>query len=77
LIFPPATAYNWRMTQLHYLFTDVCDGMAHYHECHAHICLLIFCTVTQQTATFCGVGTQEWGLSSPNSNSGETCVQCT
>jgi len=42
------------MTQLHYLFTDGCGGMA---DCHAHICLLILCAVTRQTATFWGVGT--------------------
>jgi len=30
-----------------------------------------FCVVTQQTATFWGVGTQGWGLWPPNSNSGE------
>jgi len=30
------------MTQLHYLFTDVCGGMAHCHACHTHIRLLIF-----------------------------------
>ena len=46
------------MTQLHYLFTDGCGGMAHWQAVHAHIRLLIFCVVTQQTGTFWGVGTQ-------------------
>jgi len=45
------------MTQLSYLFTDGCGGVAHCHTCHAHI-RLIFCLVTQQTATFWGVGTE-------------------
>jgi len=30
--------------------------MAHCHACHAHIHLLIFWVVTQQTTTFWGVG---------------------
>jgi len=60
LIFPPAK--NWRTTQLHYLFTDGCGGVAHCQACHAHIRLLIFLRVTQQTATFWDVGTHEWGL---------------
>jgi len=47
---------------MHYLFTDGCGGVAHWHACHAHIRLLIFCVVTQQTATFWGVGTHGWGL---------------
>jgi len=45
------------MTQLQYLFIDGCGGVAHCHACHAHNRLLIFCVVTQQTATFWGVGT--------------------
>jgi len=60
LIFPQAQ--NWQTTQLHYLFTDGCGGVAHCHAYHAHIRFLIFCIVTQQTATFWGVGTQGWGL---------------
>ena len=28
------------MTQMHYLFTDGCGGVAHSNACHAHICLL-------------------------------------
>ena len=51
-----------RTTELHYLFTDRYAGVAH---CHAHICLLIFCVVSQQTDTFWGVGTHRWGLWPP------------
>jgi len=32
--------------------------MAHWQAFHAHIRLLIFCVVIQQTGTFWGVGTQ-------------------
>ena len=48
------------MTQLHYLFTDGCGGVVHCHAYRAHICLLMFCAVTQQSATFWGVGTHGW-----------------
>jgi len=35
MIFTPA--WNWWTTQLHYLFTDGCGGVANCHTCHAHI----------------------------------------
>ena len=47
------------------------------HACQAYIRLLIFCIVTQQTATFLGVWTEGWGLLTPNSNSGKIFAQCT
>jgi len=36
--------------------------MTHFRACHAHIRLLIFCVVTQQTAKFWGVGTGDPGV---------------
>jgi len=54
LIFTPAQ--NWRTTQLHYLFTDGCGGMAH---CHAHI-HFIFAQWLSRPPHFRGI--QELGL---------------
>jgi len=50
------------MTQLHYLFTDGCGGVAHCHTCHAHICLLIFCIVTQHFVPEAGPMTPKFEL---------------
>jgi len=40
LIFPPA--YNWRTTQLHYLFTDGCGDVDHCQACHARYAKDVF-----------------------------------
>jgi len=45
------------MTQLHYLFTDGCGGVAHCHAYHAHVLLLIFLHSDSANRTFLGVGT--------------------
>jgi len=58
-IFPPAN--NWQTTELHYLFTDGCGGMAHSLPSPPFV---DFCVpaVTQQTATFLSIGTPKFEL---------------